>query len=132
MAHRIQVISISRPRVEQGTTVQKAELIRSMARATGLVEASLDCTLTELRDKIIEFCRTGRSIKVAGLGTWSPNVGLDGRFDLQYRADTALVNGLNVPDTFTGTIRNRQNIGKTADELVAQWNAAHPEDEVRD
>ncbi len=130
MAHRIQVISISRPRVEQGNTVQKPELIRSMARATGLVEASLDYTLTELRDKIIEFCRTGRSIKVAGLGTWSPNIGLDGRFDLQYRADAALVNGLNVPDTFTGTIRNRQNIGKTADELVAQWNKDHPEDVV--
>ncbi len=130
MAHRIQVISISRPRVEQGNTVQKPELIRSMARETGLVEASVDCSLTELRDTILKFCRSGRSVKVDGLGTWSPNIGLDGRFDLQYRADTALVNGMNVPDTFTGTIRNRKNIGKTADELVTAWNAEHPDDPV--
>ncbi len=130
MAHRIQVISISRPRVEQGNTVQKPELIRSMARATGLVEASVDCSLTELRDTILKFCRSGRSVKVEGLGTWSPNIGLDGHFDLQYRADTALVNGMNVPDTFTGTIRNRKNIGKTADELVTAWNAEHPDDPV--
>ncbi len=130
MAHRIQVISISRPRVEQGNTVQKPELIRSMARETGLVEASVDCSLTELRDTILKFCRSGRSVKVEGLGTWSPNIGLDGRFDLQYRADTALVNGMNVPDTFTGTIRNRKNIGKTADELVTAWNAEHPDDPV--
>jgi len=28
------------------------------------------------------------------------------------------------PGNFNGEIANRQNIGKTSDELVAQWNAA--------
>ena len=130
MAHRIKVISISRPRIEQGNTVQKPELIRAVSRATGLVEATLDYGIKELRDKIIEFAITGRAVKIEGLGTWSPNVGLDGSFDLQYRADTALTNGMNVPNTFTGTIRNRENIGKTGDELVAQWNTDHPNDLV--
>ena len=55
---------------------------------------------------------------------------MDGAFDLQYRADSALVNALNVPGTFTGTIRNRENIGKTGDELVAQWNVDNPSDPV--
>ena len=55
---------------------------------------------------------------------------MDGSFDIQYRADTALVNGLNVPGTFSGTVRNRENIGKNADELVARWNAEHPDDQV--
>src|SRR5687767_6101973 len=130
MAHRIKVISVSRPRIEQGNNVQKPELIRAVSRATGLVEATLDYGIKELRDKIIEFARTGRAVKVEGLGTWSPNIGLDGSFDLQYRADTVLINGMNVPNTFTGTIRNRENIGKTADELVAQWNAHNPTDLV--
>ena len=130
MAHRIKVISISRPRIEQGNTVQKPELIRAVSRATGLVEATLDYGIKELRDKIIEFARTGRAVKIEGLGTWSPNVGLDGSFDLQYRADTALINGMNIPNTFTGRIRNRENIGKTGDELVAQWNVENPGDPV--
>ena len=130
MAHRIKVISLSRPRIEQGNTVQKPELIRAVSRATGLVEATLDYGIKELRDKIIEFARTGRAVKIEGLGTWSPNVGLDGSFDLQYRADTALINGMNIPNTFTGTIRNRENIGKTGDELVAQWNVENPADLV--
>ena len=130
MAHRIKVISIYRPRIEQGNTVQKPELIRLVSRATGLVEATLDYGITELRDQIIEITRSGRAVKIEGLGTWSPNIAIDGSFDLQYRADTALVNGLNAPGTFTGTIRNRENIGKTPQELVARWNAEHPTDQV--
>ena len=130
MAHRIKVISLYRPRIEQGNTVQKPELIRLISHGTGLVEATLDYGLKELRDQIIAITRTGRAVKVEGLGTWTPNIGMDGSFDIQYRADTALVNGLNVPGTFTGTIRNRANIGKTGDELVAKWNAQHPDDPV--
>ena len=130
MAHRIKVISLYRPRIEQGNTVQKPELIRLISHGTGLVEATLDYGLKELRDQIIAITRTGRAVKVEGLGTWTPNIGIDGSFDIQYRADTALVNGLNVPGTFTGTIRNRANIGKTGDELVAKWNAQHPDDPV--
>ncbi len=130
MAHRIQVISIYRPRVEQGNTVQKPELIRSVSRATGIVEALLDYVIKELRDKIIEFLRSGRAVKIEGLGTWTPNVGLDGKFHIQYRPDAALVKELNIPCTFTGTIRNCNNIGRTGNEIVQKWNEDHPEDLV--
>ena len=130
MAHRIKVISLSRPRIEQGNTVQKPELMRAVSRATGLVEGSADQAIKEFRDQIIEYVRAGRSVKIDGLGTWTPNITLDGTLDIQYRADTALTNGLNVPGTFTGTILNRENIGKTGDELVARWNAENPTDQV--
>jgi hypothetical protein len=30
----------------------------------------------------------------------------------------------------TGTILNRENIGKTTDELVAKWNEENPQDQV--
>ncbi len=86
--------------------------------------------IKELRDKLIEFTRSGRAVKIDGLGTWTPNIRLDGSFDIQYRADTAPVNGLNDPGTFTGTILNRENIDKTGDELVEKWNTDHPEDRV--
>jgi hypothetical protein len=130
MAHRIKVLSLCRPRIEQGNTVQKLELIRLMSRASGLVEGTLDHGIKELRDQIIEITRSGRAVKVEGLGTWSPNIGLDGSFDIQYRADTALIKGLNTRGTFSGTIRNRRNIGKTGDEIVQQWNEEHPDDPV--
>ena len=130
MAHRIKVISLSRPRIEQGNTVHKPELIRRISHGTGLVQSSLDHGITELRDQIIEITHSGRAVKIDGLGTWTPNIGLDGHFDIQYRADPALVNGLNERGTFTGTIRNRENIGRNGAELVEKWNAEHPEDQV--
>jgi len=130
MAHRIQVISIYRPRIEQGNTVQKPELIRSVSRATGIVEALLDYVIKELRDKIIDFLRSGRAVKIESLGTWTPNIGLDGSLSIQYRPDTALVNALKIPGTFTGRVVNSEHIGMTGDELVAKWNEHHLDDPV--
>jgi len=37
---------------------------------------------------------------------------------------------LNVPGIFTGTVINRENIGKTSEELMTKWNEAYPEDPV--
>jgi hypothetical protein len=130
MAHKIQAINTYRPRIEQGNTVQKAELIRGLSHATSLVEGSVSLTMTELKFRIVEYCRSGRAVKVDGLGTWTPSIGLDGKVSIQYRPDLAFDYELNQPGVFTGTVINRDNIGKTGDELVAMWNAANPEDIV--
>ena len=97
MAHRIQAINAYRPRVEQGNTVQKPELVRALSRSTSLVEGTVDQTMKELRDHLIEYCRSGRAVKVEGLGTWTPTISLDGTLDIQYRPDAAFSYGLNVP-----------------------------------
>jgi hypothetical protein len=130
MAPRIKAVNAYRPRIEQGNTVQKPELVRALSRATGLVEGSIDQSIKELRDQIIEFNRAGRAVKVDGLGTFSPSMDLDGNLAISYRPDSALSNGLNIPGVFSGTILNREYIGKTSDELITMWNADHPEDVV--
>ena len=78
MASKIKVIGVYHPRIAQGNTVQKPEFIRAASRATGLVEAVLDQGIKEMRDQIIEFLRAGRAVKIEGLGTWTPNITLDG------------------------------------------------------
>jgi len=130
MAPKIKAIGAYRPRIDQGKTAQKPELLRAASRATGLVEGTFDLSIRELRDQIIEFCRAGRAVKIDGLGTWTPNLKMDGSFDIQYRADNALVNGLNMPGVFSGEIINAENIGKSGEELVAMWNEAYPEDQI--
>jgi hypothetical protein len=130
MAPRIKAVNAFRPRIEQGNTVQKAELVRALSRATGLVEGSIDQSIKELRDQIIEFNRAGRAVKVDGLGTFSPSIDLDGNLAISYRPDSALSNGLNIPGVFTGTIYNRENIGKTSEELVVMRNEKFPDDLV--
>ena len=130
MAPRIKAVNAYRPRIEQGNTVQKPELLRAVSRATSLVEGSVDLAIKESRDQIIEFCRMGRAVKVESLGTFAPSIDLAGKLTISFRPDPAFANGLNMPGTFSGTILNREFIGKTSDELVERWNAEHAEDPV--
>ena len=130
MAPKIKAINAYRPRIEQGNTVQKPEFIRAVSRSTSLVEGSVDLAIKESRDQIIEYCRSGRAVKIEGLGTFAPSIDLEGNLAISFRPDTAFAYGLNVPGMFTGTILNREFIGKTSDELVTKWNAENPTDQV--
>jgi len=94
------------------------------------VEGTVDQAVKEVRDQIIEFCRAGRAVKVDGLGTFTPTIDLEGYFAISFRADPAMNAGINLQGTFSGTIINRENIGKTSDELVAKWNEEHADDLV--
>jgi hypothetical protein len=108
----------------------KPELVRALSRATGLVEGNIDLAIKEMRDQIIKFCRSGRAVKVDGLGTWTPSIALDGTLNIQYRPDAAFSYALNIPGIFSGTILNRDQIGRTSDELVRRWNEEHPDEPV--
>jgi hypothetical protein len=130
MAHKIEAINKYRPRIEQGNTVQKPELVRELSHATSLVEGSVSLTMSELKFRLIGYLRAGRAVKVEGLGIWTPTVGLDGKISIQYKPDLAFNYELNQPGVFTGTILNRENIGKTSEELIAMWNEANPADLV--
>lgn len=130
MAHKIQAINAYRPRIEQGNTVQKIELVRELSHATSLVEGVVSLTMSELQFRLIGYLRAGRAVKVDGIGIWTPTISLDGRISIQYRPDLAFDYDLNQPGRFTGNILNREHIGKTSQDLVDMWNEANPEDLV--
>jgi hypothetical protein len=106
------------------------EMIDLIAARTGLNEGEVRQVLLEMRDAVLFYNLQGRAVKVEGLGTYTPIVQLDGDFKVGHRADVALKKGLNAPGEFRGEIENRENIGKTGDELVAMWNEEHPDDPV--
>ena len=130
MAPKIKAVNAYRPRLVQGNTVQKPEFIRAVSRATSLVEGNVDLAIKETRDQIVEFCRAGRAVKVDGLGIFTPTIDLDGMLSISFRADATMGYNLNMPGTFSGTILNREFIGKTSNELVAKWNEENPTDQV--
>jgi hypothetical protein len=37
---------------------------------------------------------------------------------------------LNIPGNYNGEIVNRENIGKTFEELVSLWNELHPDEPI--
>jgi hypothetical protein len=130
MTHRIKAVNQYRPRIAQGNTVQKPEFIRAVSRATSLVEGSVDLVIKEMRDQIIEFCRAGRAVKVEALGTFAPSIDLEGNLAISFRPNPTFSTNLNLPGTFSGTIINREHIGKTTQQLVEMWNEQFPDDRV--
>lgn len=132
MAKRITVIRRYRPEIEKKRTRKMPELVRSMSRATTLTEGTIRLVIYELRDTILMAHLMGEAVKFDGLGTFTPTIRMDGELDVLFRPDPAMLNDLNDRTKFTATILNRANIGKSADELVAQWNAEHPEDPVEE
>lgn len=130
MASKIQAVNNYRPKLKLGRTAGTEELVAFIARSTGLNESGIRQVLLELRDAAIFFNEQGRGVKLEGLGTYSPKIALKGKLSISHRADKALTNALNAGGAYQGEIVNKENIGKTADELVAMWNAEHPTDLV--
>jgi hypothetical protein len=129
MASRIKAINAYRPKLKLGRTVQTDGLVDYIARSTGLDKGEIVHVLLELHDAIVFFGRQGVGVKLEGLGTYLPKIRLDGTLDAQHRLDWGLRRDLN-RGRYTGRMVNRGNVGKTADDLVAQWNAEHPDDPV--
>ncbi len=86
--------------------------------------------MLELRDAVIAFNRQGRPVKLEGLGIYSPSIDLAGALKVGHRADTALTKALNTGAAYRGEVENRENIGKSSDDLLALWSAQHPDDPV--
>lgn len=72
----------------------------------------------------------GQAVKIDGLGTFTPTIHVNGSLDILFRPDPEMLRQLNDRTKFYAKILNKANIGKSADELVAQWNVEHPDDLV--
>jgi hypothetical protein len=118
------------PRVELGRRVDIDEMVDLIAARTGLNEGDVRQVMLEMRDVVIFYNKQGRPVKLEGLGIYTPVIQLDGEIKIGHRADMEIKKQLNVPGEFNGEIENRENVGKTSDDLVAMWNEEHPDDPV--
>lgn len=132
MAKRITAIRMYRPEIERGKTRQMQQIIRQIARSTTLNEGSIRYVIYELRDAILDAHHAGQAVKLEGLGTFTPTIRMEDELDILFRPDPAMLRDLNDRTQFGARILNRANIGKTADDLVAQWNAEHSDDLVEE
>ena len=128
MAKTIQAVGAYSPRVVVARTVQTREIAEYIAGRTSLNRGEIENVLREMNEAIVFFARQGLAVKLTGVGTFTPSVNLEGIFDVGLRLDTSIDAALNVTGMFTGEVANRENVGKTAADLKAQWNTAHPQD----
>ena len=95
---------------------------------TGLNEGEIRFVVYELRDAILMAHRHGQAVKIDGLGTFTPTIRMDGSLDILFRPEADMLRQLNDTTKFYAKILNKSNIGKSVDDLAAQWNAEHPDD----
>jgi len=131
MASRITAIRKFRPELRRGRTLDMGDVVEIIARSTGLNEGEIRFVVYELRDLILMAAHRGQAVKIEGLGIFTPTIRSDGEMNMLFRADKRLRSKLHVNYLSTQII-NKDSIGKSSDELVAMWNAAHPEDPVED
>jgi len=132
MAKRITAIQALTPRIElQGRFVTET-MCDLISRRTSLNRGEIENVLRELDENMADALSTGRPVKLNGIGTLTPVIRLNGEFSVNVRVDRELIKDLNKPGRFTGGLRNRPNIGRSADELIQGWNANHPDDPVVD
>ncbi len=130
MAKEITAIYAYTPRVKPGQMVDIDELVSYILARTSFNEGAVMNLLTELRDALRFFVRSGRPVKLKGVGVFGPRIGKDGRFGVTYRADSWLKSELNIPAGYKGDMVNKDMIGKSVRELVERWNEEHPDDPV--
>jgi hypothetical protein len=130
MAHKMKVLQALRPRIIYGDNADMGEAVNYIADRTGANEGEANLMLKEVRDTIIFFNRSGRAVVIEGLGTFRPNVKMDGSYNIVFKMDKVLKNRLNTPGEDKMRIVNKDNIGKSIDEIYAIWNEANPDDPV--
>jgi nucleoid DNA-binding protein len=132
MAKRITAIQALTPRIElQGRFVTET-MCELISRRTSLNRGEIENVLRELHENMVDALSAGRPVKLDGIGTFTPVIRLNGELSINVRVDREPIKDLNKPGRFTGGIRNRPNIGRSADELIQGWNANHPDDPVVD
>lgn len=132
MTRKITAIRKYRPEIKRDRTRQMPQIIADIARSSALNEGSIRHVVYELRDAILMAHRAGQAVKIEGLGTFTPTVRIDGSFDILFRPDPEMLRQLNDRTRFHAKILNRASIGKSADDMVARWNAEHPDDPVEE
>lgn len=129
MASRISALNHYRPQIEYGDTADWREVADYMSANSTLSPSDIIGVLVGLEDAVLHFNLRGRGVKLDGLGTYLPNINYRGELDVAHRLDRRLKRQLN-NESFNGRIRNKKNIGKSTAEVIAMWNAEHPDDPV--
>ena len=132
MTSRIRAIQEYRPRIILNQVVELDELAEYIKRGTALNKGEIINVLTELSEAVSFYALQGTPVRFPGMGIFRPVRALDGEVRLGHRIDRRLYDALNVKGAAKFKLVNAGNAGLSAAELIAMWNAEHPDDPVEE
>jgi hypothetical protein len=129
MAKLIQAIATYGPRIVLEKAVNPQRFIEWITRRTTLSSGVVKNVQESEVETLIGLLNEGRPVHT-GIAIFTPTIDLKGNIGVSVRVDRRILAALNVPSAFTGKVANRENIGRTSQEIADLWNKAHPSDPV--
>lgn len=105
------------PRIILNKPLPLSELIEYIKDRSNLNKGEVLGILSHLEDDLVFFLNEGYPMRLPGIGSFTPTIRLDGHINIKFRPEKELLNSLNAKGAFTGTIKNKKNVGKSIDEL---------------
>lgn len=128
MATWIQALSAYRPRIVGAVTVGLDELAEYLSVGTLVTRPLARMVLDELGRIVLLQLRSGKKVRLPGVGLFGVEVRLDGTLYPTVRLASELRDGLADIDAYQGTIQHRESIGMDLAALKERWDEAHPGD----
>ena len=129
MAKLLQAVVAYGPRIDLIEAAQPQRFMELITRRTTLSAGVVRNVQESEMETLIDLLTEGRPVHT-GVAIFTPSIDLEGNLDINVRLDKRMIAALNAPGAFTGKIKNRENLGKTSQELAEHWNEEHPDNRV--
>ncbi len=129
MARQIQAINAYCPRIDLGEAASPERFMELVTQRTTLSSGVVKNVQESEVEALIGLLLEGRPVHT-GIAIYTPSIDLDGDIEIKVKVDKRIIRALNAPGAFRGKITHAENIGKSSSDLVALWNAEHPDDPV--
>lgn len=128
MAKKIQAWVAYGPKIELGSPMKKDELIENIIAATNQSKGSVLAVLAELDVQIEAGLKAGRIVQLPNGTHYEPIGKKDGTVNIKVRVNPDLDKQVNAG--FRGTWANSGYFNISEAEIIAIWNAEHPDDPI--
>ena len=133
MTKKLSVINQLRPRITSQELVDLEKMAGRISKNTTYNAEEIYSILRLFVNDANAALQAGETVKIDGLVSMTPNVRVGGEVDIALRSDRAAIAGLNNPQLWTAAkVTNHANLKKSSEELIALWNAEHPNDLVEE
>ena len=128
MAKKIKMWGEIGPKLDLTSPMEAEEIIESLISTTNQSRGSILAVLSELDVVIERGLKAGRIVKLPNGTTFRPIGKRDGSIKVSSRLNPRISKNVNAD--FRGQWQNAANIGKSEEEMIAQWNDLYPDDPV--
>ena len=129
MAKLLQAVVAYGPKIDLIDAAEPGGFMKSLIKRTTLSAGVVKNVQESEMEALIDLLQEGRPVHT-GVAIFTPSIDLEGNLNINVRVDKRMLAALNAPGVFKGKIRNRENIGKTSQELAELWNQERPDDPV--